>query len=237
VQSNSYVAIDIETTGLQAKTDKIIEIGACKIAAGEIRDSYHSMVNPYLQLPERITGLTGITAGMLTDAPGIGTVIPDVVAFCEDLPLLGHHVIFDYSFLKKAAVNENLVFECGGIDTLKLCRRFMPAEEKKNLEQACSYYGVERTGAHRALSDAKDAHRLYQKLRTLYAGDNSAVFLPQPLIYKVKREQPATKKQKEHLRDLIKYHRIEITVQIDYLSRNEVSRMTDRIVSQYGRLL
>ena len=59
---------------------------------------------------------------------------------------------------------------------------------------------------------------------------------PKTLVYKVKKEQPATKRQKELLRDLIKYHKICVTVQIEYMSRNEVSRMTDKIISQYGRI-
>ena len=57
------------------------------------------------------------------------------------------------------------------------------------------------------------------------------------MIYKVKKEQPASKRQKEVLHELIKYHKIETTVQIEYLSRNEVSRMTDKIISQYGRIV
>ena len=55
------------------------------------------------------------------------------------------------------------------------------------------------------------------------------------MIYKAKKEQPVTKRQKEYLQDLIKCHRIDVTVQIDTLSRNEASRMIDRILSQYGR--
>ena len=62
------------------------------------------------------------------------------------------------------------------------------------------------------------------------------VFAPQPLIYKVKREQPASKKQKEVLRELLKYHRINLSAQIDSLSKNEISRLTDQIIAQHGRM-
>ena len=57
------------------------------------------------------------------------------------------------------------------------------------------------------------------------------------MIYKIKKERPATKRQKEVLRDLLKYHKINLAVQIDYMTRNEVSRMTDKIISQYGRII
>ncbi len=63
------------------------------------------------------------------------------------------------------------------------------------------------------------------------------LFLPKTLIYKVKKEQPASKRQKQVLRELLKYHKISLTVQIDSMTRNEVSRMTDKIISQYGRII
>ena len=112
----------------------------------------------------------------------------------------------------------------------------MPAEESKRLGAACAFYGLTQESAHRALGDALDAHRLYQKLVEKYAGQAPEAFAAEPLIYKVKREQPASKKQKEDLRYLLKYHKIDLPVQIDYLSRNEVSRITDKIISRYGRI-
>lgn len=234
--AQSYIAVDIETTGLVPKRDKIIEIGAIRVEDGEETGRFHTMVDPHRELEERITDLTGISGDMVEGAPGIGDIMAEFLDFCGKLPLLGHHVIFDYSFLKRAAVNLGLEFEREGIDTLKLCRRFMPETERKNLASACAFYGITRESAHRALSDAEDAHRLYQKLFLAYGQAQPEVFLPKPLIYKAKREQPASKKQKEDLRYLLKYHKIDLPVQIDYLSRNEVSRIKDKIISQYGRI-
>lgn len=233
---DSYVSVDLETTGLDPKQDKIIEIGAIKVEDGQVTDQFHTMVNPRRALEERILEITGIDDSMLTDAPGIEDVIEGMLAFCRGLPLLGHHVIFDYSFLKRAAVNQGLKFESQGIDTLALCRKFMPEEEKKNLTAACRYFEIENENAHRALSDAWAAHKLFQELKKRCPEGELEVFEPKTLVYKVKKEQPATKRQKELLRDLIKYHKICVTVQIEYMSRNEVSRMTDKIISQYGRI-
>ena len=89
--------------------------------------------------------------------------------------------------------------------------------------------------AHRAEADALSAHLLYQKLLEGRGEGREELFTPKSLIYKAKKEQPVTKRQKEYLQDLIKCHRIDVTVQIDTLSRNEASRMIDRILSQYGR--
>lgn len=233
--TNSYVAIDIETTGLEPKLDKITEIAALKVVDGVVTERYVTLVNPRRLLGARIVALTGITDEMVAGAPGIEDVIGPVAGFCEGLPLLGHNILFDYGFLKRAAVNHGLTFEREGIDTLQLCRAFMPADSRKNLAAACAYYDVEQVLAHRAEADALSAHLLYQKLAEKCTGDREALFIPKSLIYKAKKEQPATKRQKEYLQDLIKCHRIDVTVQIDSISRNEASRMIDQILTQYGR--
>lgn len=234
--THSYIALDLETTGLEAKTEKIIEIAALKVVERQIIDRFVTLVNPCRLLGERITELTGITDPMVENAPVIGDMIGQVVDFCGKLPLLGHNILFDYSFLKRAAVNEKLEFSCEGIDTLRLSRQFMPAQEKKNLGSACAFYGVSQTLAHRAEADAESAHFLYQELARRYASERPELFEPKALIYKAKRDQPATKRQKEYLHDLIKCHRIDVTVQIDAMSRSEASRMVDQILSQYGRV-
>lgn len=231
-----YVAVDLETTGLDPKKDKIIEIGAVRVQNDVVVGQFHTMVNPRRVLSEHIVELTGITDVMVESAPDGVDILPEFLDFCGELPLLGHRVIFDYSFLKRLVVFSGGSFEREGIDTLALCRRFMPETEKKNLEAACAFFGIRRQGAHRALGDAIDAHQLFQKLSECYEAEYPAAFLPSPLIYKVKREQPASKRQKEDLRDLLKYHRIDLPMQIEYLTRNEISRIKDQIILQYGRM-
>ena len=233
---NSYIALDLETTGLEAKQEKITEIAAIKIIDGAVAGQFVTLVNPMRRLGMHITRLTGITDEMLKDAPPIEDVIGDAVEFFGDLPLSGHNIMFDYSFLKHAAVNSRLEFEKEGLDTLMLCRAFMPGDMKRNLSCACSYYHISQSAAHRAQADAEAAHRLYQELLKLHSQDRPELFTSKPLIYKAKREQPATKRQKEYLQDLVKCHRIDITVQIDDISRSEASRMIDTIISQYGRI-
>lgn len=233
---NSYVAVDLETTGIGAKTEKITEIGMVKVVNGEVADTFHTMVNPHREIPERIVELTGITDEMVADAPDIDNILTDVIRFCEGFPLLGHQVIFDYGFLVQAAVNRSLKFEKDGIDTLKLCRYLMPEMEKKNLGAACRYFGITPDTAHRALSDAMSAHLLYAALMERFGEDRSGLFAAQKLNYKAKKERIATKRQKQHLQDLLKYHRIEETVAIEYMSGNEISRMIDKLIFVHGRM-
>ena len=233
---NSYVALDLETTGIGARHEKITEIGMVKVIDGETTDTYHTMVNPHREIPKRIVELTGITDDMVKDAPGIEEILDEVLAFTEDLPLLGHQIIFDYGFLVQAAVNQKRKFEKYGVDTLKLCRYLMPGEEKKNLSAGCAYFAVTQDTAHRALSDAYAAHDLYQELKKRFGGERPELFTAKMLQYKAKKERTASKRQKEHLQDLLKYHRIDITVEIDHMSGNEISRMIDKIIFQYGRI-
>lgn len=233
--TDSYVAVDLETTGIGAKKEKITEIGMVKVRNGRVVETYHTLVNPHREIPEEIVKLTGIRDDMVKDAPDIETVIEDVLAFCEGFPLLGHQLMFDYGFLVQAAVNRKLKFQKEGIDTLKLCRQFMPAEEKKNLSAACAYFGIRPETAHRALSDAMAAHLLYEELKRRFGTEHEEAFEARVLQYKAKKEKPASKRQKQHLQDLIKYHRINVSVQIEHMSGNEISRMIDKIIFTYGR--
>lgn len=101
-----YVAIDLETTGLSAKEDKIIEIGAIKVVDGKEQEIFETFINPGRSISEYITNVTGINDAMVENAPYIDTQIGDLVDFVGNLPLLGHNLIFDYSFIKRAAVNK-----------------------------------------------------------------------------------------------------------------------------------
>ena len=207
-----------------------------KVVKGQMTEHFQTFINPFRKLESRVIILTGISDRQLEASPGIGEVIGEFLEFAEGLPVLGHHVIFDYSFLKRAAINEGYSFERRGIDTLKLARRFMPPEEKKNLGAACGYFGIEQTMSHRALADASAAHGLYQEMAKRYGKEAPEIFDSQALIYKAKKEQPASKRQKEHLQDLLKYHKIVLSVQTEHMSRNEISRITDKIIAQYGRI-
>ncbi|MCM1387691.1 MAG: 3'-5' exonuclease [Bacillus sp. (in: Bacteria)] len=231
---DSYVCLDLETTGLNPKTDKIIEIGALKVRAGEITDRMETLVNPGRTLEQHVIELTGIQDKQLLGAPDITEVLPRLLDFIGEDILLGHSVLFDYSFVKKAAVNQKLTFEKNGIDTLKIARKFLPELESRSLGFLCGHFGIEHK-AHRALADAEATSVLYGKLAQLFYKEHEKDFAPIPLIYHAKRDTPITIPQKEQLYKLIDRHKITIEYQVDKFTRSEASRLMARILAEYGR--
>lgn len=232
----TYVALDLETTGLQPKTDRILEIGALKVINDEIVDTYRTFVNPRMKIPDSITELTGITQEMVEGHPYQEEAVFGILDFCGDLPLLGHNILFDYSFLKHQAANLRRGFEKQACDTLHIARKAFPGLPSRSLAAMCSYYAIDRTRAHRAYDDAWASMKLYGYLWGEFGEKNPAWFETKPLAYKVKRQNPITPAQKRYLNDLVKYHKIEAEVEPDSLTKNEASRMIDHIILRYGRI-
>ncbi len=229
----SYVSIDLETTGLNPKTDRIIEIGAVKVVDGVCGERFSALINPGRKLEEKIVDLTGIRDEDLAGAPFLREVLPGFLEFLEDLPLLGHSVLFDFSFLKKAAVDQKLTLEKQAVDTLKIARKYLSGLEHRSLDFLCAYYGIPHR-AHRALEDAAATVALYQKLKELFYSEEEALFSPAPLSYRAKRDTPATPAQKEQLYRLCAQHNIESGAVIEEMTRSEASRMADKIFARYG---
>ena len=109
--------------------------------------------------------------------------------------LVYQNVIFDYSFLKQWAVNHGQAFERNAVDTLKLARRFLPAEQKKDLESLCIYFGIGRVRAHRAPDDAMATGIVLERLKQEYSTVQPEAFLPYALCYRTKKQTPATGRQ------------------------------------------
>ena len=101
-----FICIDLETTGLNPKKDRIIEIGAVKVRNGQIVETFQQLIDPKQQLEERVEVLTGISSEELEGQPTIQEILPALKEFLVEDVLLGHRVLFDYSFLKRAFTNE-----------------------------------------------------------------------------------------------------------------------------------
>lgn len=232
----NYIVIDLEMTGLHPKEHEILEVGAARIREKKVVETMSFFVKPQSQIPEEITQLTGITEDMAANGVSQQEALHRTVEFCGTDIWVGHNVIFDYSFLKQLAVNEKVTFEKKAVDTLKLARVLLSQPVKKTLDSLCQYFEIGRENKHRALDDAMATAKLYEILEEKYYEFHKGIFKPQQLIYNPKMQQPASKVQRMHLVELIEYHGIILDMPIDTLTRNEASRVTDRIIAQYGRI-
>ncbi|MDE7298519.1 MAG: 3'-5' exonuclease [Lachnospiraceae bacterium] len=229
-----YLAVDIETTGLSPERDRIIEIGAVKYQNGEPRGEYSCLIRIGQLLPQRIVELTGITQEMLEES-GISEqeAILGFLEFAEDAPvLLGHNIIFDFSFLKTAALRFGREFERCGLDTLAFARELHPELESKSLSALCGHYRIGQEQAHRAAADAISAHRLYA---ALCAGFPDYTFPAPALRYKPKKQEPMTPRQKKYLQDLLRHCAMEYTAEMELLTKSDASRLIDRLIFMKGR--
>ena len=233
---DTFVALDLEMTGLKVRTDRILEIGGLRVENGTVTDMFQTFVNPHRKLDEKIVKLTGINQDMISDAPEAEEALAEFLDFAGDLPLLGHNLIFDYSFLKQAAVNAGFPFERRGIDTLRIARKVLQEPESKSLDELCVFFGIPRERKHRAKEDAAAAAKLFFLLKEQYGSQFPELFRPGTLQYRVKKQGKITSAQKRDLNHLIIYHRIEAKIEIDSMTRSEASRMIDRIYAVYGRI-
>jgi len=156
----SIIALDLETTGLNPEADRIIEIGAVRFRGDRIEDEFQTLINPGQRVPPFITRLTGITDSMLRGAPSIQEVLPELVDFIGDAPVLGHNVGFDLGFLQRyGALRDN-----DPLDTYEMAAVLIPNAGRYSLGALGQALGIPLPATHRALDDARVTHRVYTRL-------------------------------------------------------------------------
>lgn len=158
----NYVILDLETTGLSPEKDQIIEIGALRIKNGVPEDTWKSLIRPdFSLLPGNtlspyVSSLTGITGDMLVYAPSLSEVTKDLLSFLDVLPIGGHRVDFDLSFLNASLQKMGFAsIQNDFFDTLLLSQRLLPELIHHKLGDLASYYQIDYSGAHRALRDCE----------------------------------------------------------------------------------
>ena len=156
-----YVALDLETTGLNPERDAILEIGAVKFRGEEILDTWSSLVNPQRCIPYRIQRLTGITQEEADRAPSLPSLLSSLRRFVGPAPLVGHSIGFDLAFLKR----HGLFAENAALDTFELASILLPHVARYSLQRLAKELGVSSSTQHRALDDARTAARLFQALQ------------------------------------------------------------------------
>ncbi len=165
---NNYVVFDIETTGLDPEFDEIIEIGAVKIKDGIKIDTFNSLIKPEYEIDEFITELTGITNGMVENAPSIDEVLPKFMDFIRDYIIIGHNVNFDINFIYDNLEELNIPpITNDFVDTLRISRRLIPELKHHKLSDLANYFNIDTNGSHRSLKDVEMTLEVLKNLNTM----------------------------------------------------------------------
>jgi predicted DnaQ family exonuclease/DinG family helicase len=193
------VALDVETTGLNAKTDRIIEVGAVKYTKGTEVDSYSCLVDPGCAIPPYISRITGIYDSDIDQAPTFGEIADQLRSFIGNAPICGHKVEFDITFVNRELERIGApAMKNSSIDTLQLSRIVHPGLRSYRLYSVCKEEGYTIESAHRALDDAKAAGFLCNVLlpALLALPDDikhrMAMFAPRSYIKKMLRDSIST---------------------------------------------
>ncbi|MFA1641380.1 PolC-type DNA polymerase III [Chryseomicrobium imtechense] len=151
-----FIVFDVETTGLSATYDKIIELAAVKIRDGNIVDKFERFVNPHQTLSATTIELTGITDDMVKDAPELAQVTKEFHEFIGSGIVVAHNASFDMGFLYEAYRQSGVeTFDHPVIDTLELARFLHPEMKNHRLGSLAKKFNIELTQAHRAIYDCE----------------------------------------------------------------------------------
>jgi DNA polymerase III epsilon subunit family exonuclease len=166
---DTIIILDTETTGLDHKTEKLIEIAAAKMKNGEVIDTFTSLVNPQKPIRHSSFLIHNISQEMVEDAPPIEEVLPKFLEFVGDHTYVAHNAIFDYSFINepcKALYGKR--FLNNRIDTFEMYRSVFPDDPSHGLSSLLKRFGFDSHVLHRALDDALNLAKVYPRLRDLY---------------------------------------------------------------------
>lgn len=157
----TYIALDLETTGLDPETDEIIEVAAVRFDASGVIATYESLVNPDRALEYRIALLTGIDTRELERAPHFASIASEVESFIGLDPVVGQNPSFDAAFLARRGIPI-----VGPLyDTFEIAGLVANALTRRGLGDIADHLGVDFPTRHRAMADADAARRVFLVLR------------------------------------------------------------------------
>ena len=163
-----FVALDLETTGLNPNLDSIIEFSAVLFVEGKVTDKLTFLCDPGFEISSEIETLTGINTQMVKGAAPFESQIAAVLDFLGNLPLVGHNLGFDLGFLK-SYLKRNANYQRVRIknvlyDTSLLAQAFYFYLHNHRLSTVAEYCGLDTEGAHRAELDALNTGKIFLRL-------------------------------------------------------------------------
>lgn len=164
---NDYIVFDLETSGLNHKSDDILEIGAIKYNNGSESGRFQTYVKTNKTIPARITEINGISNETVKGAPPIRTALKEFVDFIGNYTLIAFNSDFDMSFIQYNCQKKlNTIVENEVIDALPLARKYLPELPNKKLVTIKNYFGL-TVNSHNALDDCFVTNHLYQHCKSL----------------------------------------------------------------------
>ena len=163
------IVLDTETTGLDFTREKMVEFAAVRLENGKIKEEFQTLINPQQHIRKSSIAIHGITPDMVEDAPTEEEIMPKILEFIGDYPIVAHNAIFDYSFLNEASLRVfGKELTNPRIDTQQMFREIYPDLESHGLEALTKKFNVDLTNHHRAMADTMGLALAYPKLKKLY---------------------------------------------------------------------
>jgi len=159
-----FTIIDIETTGSVYKHGKITEIAIFQHNGQKITNSFSTLINPEINIPQFITRLTGISNDMVKNAPRFYEVAKKIIELTEGCTFIAHNVNFDYSFVREEYKRLGYAFNRKKLCTVQLSRKLLPGHSSYSLGNLCSELGITINDRHRAEGDAIATVKLFELL-------------------------------------------------------------------------
>lgn len=162
----TYIVVDVETTGLSETEHEIIEIGAIIVKERQIEAKFNALVKTKVSIPSSIEALTNLSNEMLErEGRELAEVLPEFLAFTGNLPVVSHNADFDYGFLRSACEKCGLpLFSNQCVDTLALARHMVDNVNNYKLATLLDYFEIEANDMHRSMVDCLTTKQLYEKL-------------------------------------------------------------------------
>ena len=153
---DNHLFLDIETTGLDAGTDEVIELGAVLIRDGRVEAEHQWLIRPTRPVPAVIAALTGLTDDDLAGAASFDELVPSIRPLFQGVTVVAHNALFEQSFLK------GLLDDVPVLDSCELALVLFPELKSHSLDALVQWAGLSTGARHRALDDAKDTWRVVQ---------------------------------------------------------------------------
>ncbi len=190
--------VDIETTGLSASLNRIIEIGIVRVEENQIVNTFHSLINPGTYIPKVITDITGITPNEVKHAPSFGSLQDDITEILNDCVFVAHNVQFDYSFIKSEFKREGKIFSSKKFCTVRLSRHLFPTQPRHNLDAIIERFDLLCQARHRALGDAQVLVDFYNKLQQQFTEEELSIAITTSMKRRNKAVKHFLSENKDH---------------------------------------